>query len=205
MASKERESVSKDPARREFLTQSSSFVALLASFPKAVLAERRSKQNINKKDLKKEPWLTLAAVFEHLLPPGSDTPGASDINVIQYMYLALQNPDGDMDDKEFIEKGIGWLNDLSKSELQKPFMQLSVDNKESLLRKIEKSRAGERWLSKLFNYLIEALLADPVYGGNKDERGWRWLKHQAGFPAPVPDKLWFRLGKAAEKNYKADS
>lgn len=205
MANKERESVSKDPTRREFLTQSGSLAALLAGFPKAVLAERRSKQNINKKDLKKEPWLTLAAVFEHLLPATSDTPGASDINVIQYVYLALQNPDADMDDKEFVSKGVGWLNDLSNSELQKSFMQLNADDKEALLRKIEKSRAGERWLSKLFNYLIEALLADPVYGGNKDKRGWRWLEHQAGFPAPVPDKLWYRLGKATDKNYKADS
>ena len=33
-------------------------------------------------------------------------------------------------------------------------------------------------------YIFEALLSDPVYGGNPEGIGWRWLGHRPGFPRP---------------------
>ena len=39
-------------------------------------------------------------------------------------------------------------------------------------------------------YLAEALMLDPVYGGNPDMIGWKWLEHQAGFPRPVAGKTY---------------
>jgi hypothetical protein len=36
-------------------------------------------------------------------------------------------------------------------------------------------------------------LADPVYGGNRERRGWEWLAHQPGYPRPPPGKTWYRL------------
>jgi len=49
----------------------------------------------------------------------------------------------------------------------------------------------------MMSYLIEALLSDPVYGGNKDQKGWLWLEHIPGFPTPGPDKVYFKLGAHA--------
>jgi gluconate 2-dehydrogenase gamma chain len=37
----------------------------------------------------------------------------------------------------------------------------------------------------LLDYIMEALLTDPVYGGNPNSIGWQWLKHQPGFPRPT--------------------
>ena len=50
---------------------------------------------------------------------------------------------------------------------------------------------------------VEALLADPVYGGNFDQTGWRWLSHQPGFPRPSADKTWYRLAPAVQRRSKA--
>ncbi len=75
--------------------------------------------------------------------------------------------------------------------------------REALLRRIEQSRAGGNWLSLLLTYLLEALLADPVYGGNPDAIGWRWLEHQPGFPTPPADRTWYRLAARARSRYKA--
>ena len=44
----------------------------------------------------------------------------------------------------------------------------------------DETRWGRAWLSLLLYYIFEALLSDPVYGGNPDGIGWQWLEHQPG-------------------------
>jgi gluconate 2-dehydrogenase gamma chain len=141
---------------------------------------------------------TLAAVQSHLFPRGDGTsgsngPGAEDINALAYLQGALEDPSL-AEDKQFIGKGIGWLDDLSATMHEKNFLQLDVAGREQLLGTIAKSSAGENWLSTLLLYIFEALLTDPVYGGNPDGIGWAWLEHTPGFPHPPPDKIYTKLG-----------
>ena len=140
-----------------------------------------------------DPWLTLAEVQEHLFPSDDSSPGAKDISALRFLSNMLDAPDTDSEEKEFIFKGVGWLNDLSKTTYHKSFITLNSKNKESVLRKIESSNAGGRWLSLMMSYLIEALLSDPVYGGNKDRKGWQWLEHIPGFPTPSTSHVYFKL------------
>jgi len=45
----------------------------------------------------------------------------------------------------------------------------------------------------VLGYIFEALLVDPVYGGNPNGIGWKWLEHQPGLPRPTADKRYFLL------------
>ncbi|MEE8342688.1 MAG: gluconate 2-dehydrogenase subunit 3 family protein, partial [Gammaproteobacteria bacterium] len=85
----------------------------------------------------------------------------------------------------------------------RPFTALNEQERETVLREIEQSRAGRNWLSTLLTYLLEALLADPVYGGNPNGIGWQWLEHQPGYPLPPKDKAWHRIGKPVHYRRKA--
>lgn len=145
---------------------------------------------------------TLAMVQNHLFPRGdgsgdvtggNDGPGADDINALAYLQHALEDP-ALAEDGQFIRNGVGWLDDLSQTIHEQDFLQLDHDTRESLLRTIAKSSAGENWLSTLLLYIFEALLTDPVYGGNPDGIGWHWLEHTPGFPRPAADKTYRRLG-----------
>ncbi len=151
----------------------------------------------------KDPWLTLAQVQEHLFPADDTSPGAQDISALRYLRNIQESSGGDADEKHFIIQGVGWLNDLSVKKHQKVFRQLSTENRESVLRTIEGSRAGSRWLSLVMTNLIEALLSDPVYGGNQQGKGWKWLEHKPGFPTPTVDKVYFELGKVSRRETKA--
>ncbi len=142
----------------------------------------------------KDPWLSLAAVQEHLFPADDTSPGARDIFALRFLRNMIDAPDTDTEEKEFIINGVGWLNDLAIKNHQLPFIQLNNNEKEKVLRQIEGSRAGSRWLSLMMTYLIEALLSDPVYGGNQNKKGWTWLEHAAGFPTPTSEQVYFRLG-----------
>ena len=143
--------------------------------------------------LKTDPWLTLNAVLDHLLPASDSGPGARDIQALNYLYNVVTLQPTEQDEIDFIFKGVGWLNDFSQSQAGKAFVALELKEKESLLRAISKSRAGENWLNTLLNYIFEAMLSPPVYGGNPEGVGWKWLEHKPGFPLPDKGKRYYEL------------
>ena len=182
-------------SRREFITRLTVLGSLAASYPALALERLRSNAtSANEQDwLDQDPWQTIAAVQQHLFPSGEESPGASDFRAIVYLRNSIENPAADGEDKTFIVNGAGWLNDLSRERYQRSFTALDEPERETVLRQIEQSKAGRNWLSLLLTYLLEALLADPVYGGNPGGIGWQWLEHQPGYPTPPEDKSWFKL------------
>lgn len=143
--------------------------------------------------LQQHPWQTFAAVQQQLFPADGNGPAANDIHATLYLKFVLAAADTDQDDRKFMLDGVKWLNDLSKADYDKPFVAITPVQQDQALKKIATSRAGERWLASLLLYLFEALLSDPVYGGNPDGIGWRWLEHQAGFPRPSVGKRYTEL------------
>lgn len=176
--------------RRDFMRV---LVTAAAAYPFLSLAELRSKEQ--SLTVYKEPWLTIAEVQEHLFPADKNSPGSKDIHALQYLQTMILSPDVEATDRKLIHDGVGWLNALSKQQYSKTFVKLTSDNKEKILRRVEDSNAGSRWLSLLLTYLIEALLSDPVYAGNPNGIGWKWLNHQPGFPRPDKNKKYFKLGQ----------
>lgn len=189
-------------SRREFIQL---LATAAAAYPLTSLAEKRKHLPGNKElnETLSEPWLTLSSVQQHLFPAEKDSPGASDIQALQYLRNMMSAPDFDKEEGMLIHNGVGWLNDLSKQQYTKNFVQLNSDAKEIILRRIENSKLGSRWLSLLLTYIFEALLTDPVYGGNPEGIGWNWLEHQPGFPTPSEDKKYFKLRKQTHRNLKA--
>lgn len=139
----------------------------------------------------KEEENNLLQVQEHLFPKDGDGPSASDVNSFAYLEWALTDPDNASDgDGDFIKKGVGWLDGLAKQTQGDIFLKLSFEQQDKVLRQISKSSTGENWMSIIIYYIMEALLFDPVYGGNPDGVGWKWLEHQPGFPAPDSDTIY---------------
>jgi gluconate 2-dehydrogenase gamma chain len=192
--------------RRAFLNRLTALGALAAGYPASALAALREQAGAAADTdgwAAADPWKTISAVQQHLFPASDDAPGAADIGALRYLHNAIENPDADGEDRAFIFNGVGWLNDLTQDRYQQSFAGLDEQQREIVLRQIEDSRAGRNWLSLLLTYLLEALLADPVYGGNPQGIGWRWLEHQPGYPTPPPDKMWYRLGERVTFHRKA--
>jgi gluconate 2-dehydrogenase gamma chain len=141
------------------------------------------------------PWPTLVAVQDQLFPSEPDGPGASDINAASYLKNLLEERTFDRDEREFILNGPTWLNELATTEHGKVFTQLSPTQQQQLLQRIARSEAGENWLSLLLLYIFEALLSSPIYGGNPDGIGWRWLEHNPGFPQPTVNTSYKKLSQ----------
>lgn len=140
-----------------------------------------------------EPWPTIVAVQEQLFPSEADSPGANDINAAAYLKTLLDDAEHDQDERNFLLNGPTWLDELAKTDYQKSFIHLNASQQEQLLQRIARSEAGENWLSLLLLYIFEALLSSPIYGGNPDGIGWRWLEHNPGFPQPTTDISYRKL------------
>lgn len=187
--------------RREFIRLLAFCTSAAATYPVSGLAIERKQKHTPLHN--KEPWQTLSVVQEHLFPSEDDAIGAQDINALVYLQNMMNVSSFDIEDKQLINNGVTWLNDLSKQHYSKTFIHLDINKKEKILRRIEESKAGSRWLSLILTYLLQALLTDPVYGGNPNGVGWKWLHHQPGFPRPAEDKKYFKLQNKRIRNIKA--
>jgi gluconate 2-dehydrogenase gamma chain len=140
-----------------------------------------------------DTWKLLDAVQQLLLPSEPDSPGAREIRALDYLRFVVADPRVDEEERAFITKGAGWLNGIAREKTGRPFLELDDDAREQVMRQVALSPAGENWLSTLLLYIMEALLTDPVYGGNPDGIGWRWLQHTPGYPRPPSTKTYPRL------------
>ena len=178
--------------RRKFLT-SVAATSVITTLPFSGC--RKSEKSYNAFSFSPEQQRTLAAVLEHLLPHETDSPGASDLNSLQYLEMTLNQKDFDPEIRDFIEDGLKQLMRFISEKNLVPFEKLDETKREYILLEIQSLSWGESWTSLILNYLLEALLGDPIYGGNIDEAGWKWLDHTPGQPRPTQET---RFGKNQE-------
>jgi len=184
--------------RRTFLEALAAIVALAAGCTAPVYGPADDPAyagNSAAADPDEEPWRTLAAVQSHLFPSGGEGPGADEIRAAAYLRSAMEQPDMNPNSRDFIRHGVDWLNDVARERHQANFVDLAEQQREAILQHVAASNEGERWIALLLLYLFEALLSDPVYGGNPDGIGWRWLEHTPGFPRPPADHTYPALSR----------
>ncbi len=138
-------------------------------------------------------WQTLEVVQEHLFPSESNSPGAKDIQALRYLRLVLAHDQMDAQEREQIRQGLTAIETLSQEKAKKSFEALSQQEREVVLRLFEKTDDGRQWLITALNYIFEALLGDPVYGGNPKGIAWKWLGIRPGFPRPSIGKRYYEL------------
>lgn len=177
--------------RRDFLIRVLALTGILSVSPLFYYLYRLKKKIFD------IDWATLSVVQEHLFPSGKDSPGAKEINATGYLQFVLSDPFIEKEEKEMILSGVHQLNEIAIKSYRKQFVQLTWNKREKLLHNFSKTEDGEEWLSTLITYIFEVLLSDPIYGGNTNGIGWKWLDCKIGYPRPPLNKRYFEL-----KNYE---
>jgi len=168
--------------RRTFLTRLAALVSLSVVSPSLMRCKRQNERN--QEVFSEKRWNILNIVQNHLFPSDKDSPGAKDINAAFYLQNVLLDPQIDSDDKEFILNGLDWTEETADELLSDSLLNLNKDDIEKVLRNMAEYQWGENWLSEILIYIFEALLTDPIYGGNPNGIGWKWLQHDPGLPRP---------------------
>ncbi|WP_457745139.1 gluconate 2-dehydrogenase subunit 3 family protein [Sulfurimonas sp.] len=106
------------------------------------------------------------------------------ISTAPYMHIIFHHSRISKEDKEFIKNGVKWLNEAAIKEHKVIYTKLPFLKRQKLLKKISKTQWGESFLYNIMGYMFEAMLGDPIYGGNNRDAGWQWLAFEGGKPRP---------------------
>ena len=106
------------------------------------------------------------------------------IDTISYMSIVFHHSRIDEDEKEFLKNGVKWLNEEAYTLFDVTYVKLSPKKRQIILQNIVKTNWGENFMYKTMSYMFEAMLGDPIYGGNNKEAGWKWLEFEGGQPRP---------------------
>lgn len=180
--------------RRHFLKITSAGAAATAATTASLPLFAAPAQRSGDAGLSDQQWQTLDAVLDHLFPSETEAPGAKDVKALHWLQTVLLDDETDEIHKQFLRAGVAQVDETSLELYQKLFIALQQDQREAVLRNMEKSKQqGRAWLQEMIRYIFEALLSDPVYGGNPQAAGWKWLQHIPGFPRPPKEKRYFLL------------
>ncbi len=135
-------------------------------------------------------------VQQILFPDTETTPGAIALQSFPFFIWVINDSWRDESENRYLISGLDTLNELAKEMFNKEYTALSIARQqEALAARIE--NGGENWASAMLSIIFESLFANPLYGGNPNETGWKWLHYVPGQPQPstsnqYPDIIYKR-------------
>ncbi len=126
------------------------------------------------------PLQTLSLLHKDLFPYAQEL----GIQTAPYMQIIFHQSRISDADKTFLKNGVKWLNEAGIKKYKQEYIKLSSKQREALLERVTQTEWGDSFVYDVMNYMFEAMLGDPVYGGNNKEAGWQWLDFEGGQPRP---------------------
>ncbi|MGE5356612.1 MAG: gluconate 2-dehydrogenase subunit 3 family protein [Deltaproteobacteria bacterium] len=140
----------------------------------------------------------LLDVLNYLWPEEGGNPSVGNTGMYDFFLWVLSDPDYDIEEKDYLLKGIAWVDETAIEDSGKHFNKLSKTSRNELLEKVKDLDWGDSWYSKIINTIFEALFADPIYGSNTGGITYKWLDHNPGFPRPDDTNKYQALLKRKE-------
>ena len=106
------------------------------------------------------------------------------VNTSSYINIVFHHSRVSDEDKAFIKNGVKWLNEEAVKTHKTTYVKLLPEQRQEVLSLIVKEKWGESFTYDVMGYLFEAMLGNPIYGGNDNEAGWKWLNFAGGEPRP---------------------
>ena len=118
---------------------------------------------------------TLEAIAERIFPK-TDTPGAVEIGVLNYIDIALAGDYAPL--VPLYRQGLRAVERFALSKFAERFSDLTEEQKDAVLAEFEAgSVRGFKKAAEFFEtvryHVLEGVFCEPQYGGNKDMIGWR--------------------------------
>ena len=135
---------------------------------------------------------TAAALFSTLFPADEIHPGAIDIGVLDYVENLLTGYGQDLQENYW--QGLDCLQTAAEGKFGKSFADCGHDEQQELVNLLEKGELDtcnpgqqREFMEMAVAHMQEGLFADPLYGGNRDKKGWKFLRHPG---------VWFENSQA---------
>jgi gluconate 2-dehydrogenase gamma chain len=149
---------------------------------------------------------TLDAIADRIIPPDAETPGGKDAGCVVFIDRQLaggyghseglyeqgpfvkgldqQGSQSEQNPAQQYRAGLAGIERLASKQFAKPFITLSADEQDTLLKGLEDGSLtlegldGKKFFANLVTDVQQGFFADPVYGGNRDMCSWKMI----GYP-----------------------
>lgn len=135
----------------------------------------------------------LEFTLNYIWPDDGNGPSISEANIKNYFIWMLEDKNFDPEIKTYLYNGIKWIDETVVETYNQHFEELKREEKISLFNKIIDTDWGDGWISKIINYIFEALFSDPIYGSNTEGISYKWLDHNPGYPRPDENNRYEKL------------
>ena len=178
----------KEISRRLFLIQSSAGLSaawLLARWPDIAAAAQhahhaaQSAAPLKLEFFTPEQAIEIEAVAAQIIP-SDDSPGAREAHVIYFIDRALATFDSDK--QPLYNKGLAMLQARARRAGLAKFSEMNSARQIAALKQIEKSP----FFQQLRIHTILGFLANPEYGGNHQQTGWKHIGFEDQFVFTPP-------------------
>ncbi|MBM3925670.1 MAG: gluconate 2-dehydrogenase subunit 3 family protein [SAR202 cluster bacterium] len=165
--------------------------------------ENRLKTNYSRPRLEQfsdDEATTLAAILQRLIPQdeGIDLVGFLDWAVGKPLGRGDRQPDMP-DEPELFHQGLQGISQTAQAKFSKPFLQLSLDQQDEVLRSIQKGHAeGQVWQRIPSSAFFLRLYAKALMGYFAHPKAWMRI----GFPGPAYPEgyLWLTAGQTKQRH-----
>lgn len=147
----------------------------------------------------------LKSVLQILFPDDGNGPGIDDLHAFEYVMWVLHDAGAYKKYRNLAIEGIAWADEQSLALNKQKYLDLDQAGREKLIAALNETAYGTEWLSILLTYILEALLLDPIYGGNPDGIGWKWLNHTPGFPQATEPLRYENILQTVRKDYSSNT
>lgn len=117
-----------------------------------------------------------------LVPNDGNGPSAEMVNAHAYFIWTLEDQKLPNSEKEYFVEKLQDLLLLCKEKFGKKLANLPYADQDLFISNSVQSGWTQTYLSRMITVIFEAMLLDPIYGGNPNEIGWEWLEHTGGSP-----------------------
>lgn len=120
----------------------------------------------------------LDVIYEILFPKTANMPSSKEFGALEFLIKNISHKSFEDYDKTFIIQG---CEDFLRS-----FPDFLIINKQKQIIEsiVNTNDYAQSWISKLIYYGFEAMLGDPIYGGNRNKIAWSSINHSIGYPRP---------------------
>lgn len=146
----------------------------------------------------------LKSVMDILFPDDGNGPSVDDLHSFEYVMWVLHDSGASEKYRTLAVEGIDWAEERIQQTQQRGYLDLNQAERERAVAYFNEDAYGQEWLNVIMSYILESVLLDPVYGGNPDGIGWKWLNHTPGYPQATEELRYENVLKTVRSDYPTE-
>lgn len=186
---------------RRTLLKAAVISGALSQFSFLQSCETENEITVGNEFMNEKQMSVLKSVLNILFPDDGNGPSIQSLNTINYILWVLRDSGASQKNKNYLIEGVDWADETALEKSGRNYLDLDQSERERAIKYYTETAYGKEWCSIMLTLILESLVLDPIYGGNSNEAGWKWLEITPGFPRADEKTRYENVLETARSEY----